>query len=275
MPPASPRHSAHAQSGRLAPGTDDPVASTILVPVDSAGSSVRRSDPFDTISTTSRIESRAHLSPAHPGTPGPRLRAVPRESLGVGVCSPPGDADSAVDAAHRAHLRAARFPAAAGERGGVAADRAGRERRDAAGQRARPGADRLSREGQALDGPRVGRDQRTPPGAGQAAGRLPGRLLGRVGHVPQDPVPRVRRRVPSVRGAGSPVVRHGVHDARRQPLGPAGVAARACRTSGSTPGGRSRPRGSSASAAGTASCRSSSSGRTGRTASGSTTSSAG
>ena len=110
---------------------------------------------------------------------------------------------------------------------GVAADRARRQGRHAARRREGPGARRLSRQGQAVDGPRVGRDQRPPSVARAGAGRLPRRLLGWLGHVSQDARPRLRQRVPAVRGTAARVVRDRLHHAGREPLGPPGVAARA------------------------------------------------
>ena len=82
----------------------------------------------------------------------------------------------------------------------VAADRPRREGRHAPRQRARPGARRLSREGEAVDGARLGRDQRAASGPGPGPGRLPRRLLGRLGHVPQDAL----RRASSTRAGSTP-----------------------------------------------------------------------
>ena len=78
-----------------------------------------------------------------------------------------------------------------------------------------------------MDGARLGRGQRAAPRPGPAPGRLPRRLLGRLGHVPQDALRGLRQRVREVHRPAASLVRDRLHDARRQPLGAPGVAARA------------------------------------------------
>ena len=143
---------------------------------------------------------------------------------------------------------------------------------------------RVNARGQALVGYRAkgssgtcsrGARSRASPGGRSGAGRVPRRLLGRLGDVPQD-----RSLAGSSASAASTrdsprLVRDGLHDAGRQPLGAPVVAVRPAepraRPVEAAPGLVGAPR----SAIGPANSRSSRSGRTGRTASASTTCSAG